>query len=182
MLTGKKIVDEVEAGNIIIDPFHTEQVNPNSYDVRLSKYIGFIKTERKDVDIIEVGSKLHTITLFPNNVYLGSTIETAGSNKYVPRLEGKSSLARLGLSVHLTAGFGDIGFINKWTLELTCVIPITLIIGMRIAQISFYEPVGEITEDFIYNGHYAEFSDTPVMSKINESINKDSLLMYYNSL
>ena len=79
------------------------------------------------------------IRLEPGNLYLGKTIEYTESPIHVPMLEGRSSLARLGLWVHVTAGFGDKGFKGHWTLEIACIHPTRIYPGMEIAQLSWYD-------------------------------------------
>ena len=76
--------------------------------------------------------------LRPGILYLGSTVEEAGSDFYVPCIEGRSSIGRLGISTHVAAGFGDIGFKQRWTLELTVVHPIRIYAGVRICQVYFH--------------------------------------------
>jgi dCTP deaminase len=77
-------------------------------------------------------------------------------------LDGKSSLGRLGVSVHATAGFGDPGFDGQWTLEVTCVLPVRLYAGMRVAQVRFHAVQGEVQQ---YAGNYVEHATGPVASR-----------------
>lgn len=155
-LTGPEIVRRRELGDIVIDPFDPEKVNPNSYDLTLSHEYGTYRDNahwdvRNPSELRKFTIPENGIIFGPEILYIGSTIERAGSSKLVPIINGKSSLGRLGIAVHVTAGFGDIGFCRQWTLEITCVHPVTIYPGMRICQISFQEPVGEI---LLYKGRY----------------------------
>jgi dCTP deaminase len=91
------------------------------------------------------------MVLQPGKVYLGHTSEVMGSESFVPIIKGKSSTARLGLFVHMTADLIDIGSINQWTLQLHPVMPVRVYPKMRIGQVTFWVPVGEIT---LYSGKY----------------------------
>jgi dCTP deaminase len=81
--------------------------------------------------------------LEPGKLYLGRTIEYTETNKYVPMLEGRSSIGRLGLFVHITAGFGDVGFSGFWTLEMFCVQPIRIYPGVQICQVFYHSIEGD---------------------------------------
>ena len=157
MLTGSEIKKQLN-NNIIIEPFNEKQLNPNSYDLRLDKelliYTGQILDVKKDNDTSKIIIPPHGFILKPNTLYLGSTFEHTKTKNYIPILEGKSSLARLGISIHVTAGFGDIGYDGKWTLEITAVKPVVIYPLMRICQICYFKPEGEIKD--IYNGKYQE--------------------------
>ena len=101
--------------------------------------------------------------MVPGVLYLAHTHERCGSDFYIPILHGKSSLARLGLSIHLTAGFGEAGFKAQWTLEMTCVHPIMLYPRMRIGQVEFETVEGAIQQ---YEGNYKD-QVGPVGSKMH---------------
>lgn len=107
--------------------------------------------------------------MLPGVLYLGATHEAIGSDHYVPILHGKSSLARLGLSVHLTAGFGEAGFKYQWTLEMTCVHPFKLYRNMRIGQVEFETTEGEVK---VYEGNYKK-QEGPTGSKMQNYFDKD---------
>lgn len=98
------------------------------------------------------------LILYPNRLYLGTTIERTWTNKYIPILNGRSSVGRKGLTIHVTAGFGDIGFDGCWTLEMTVVHPLKIYPGDEICQISFFTPEGETS--YLYNGRYQGQNDT----------------------
>ena len=83
------------------------------------------------------------LVLEPNRLYLGRTLEYTKTEKFVPMLEGRSSVGRLGLFVHVTAGFGDIGFAGYWTLEMFCVSPIRIYAGVEICQIYYHAIQGD---------------------------------------
>ena len=134
ILGGKTIRDEYHNGKIVIDPYDDDCIGPNSYDVHLdSKVIcHYTQDNYEEFDICD------GLELSPNCLYLASTVESIGSNDYVPMLEGRSSIGRMGLFVHVTAGFGDLGFKYQWTLELVATIPVRIFLGMRIAQVFFH--------------------------------------------
>jgi dCTP deaminase len=83
------------------------------------------------------------IILKPNKLYLGRTVEYTKTKNLVPMLEGRSSVGRLGLFVHITAGFGDVGFEGYWTLEIFCVQPVKIYPGIEICQIYYHSLDGE---------------------------------------
>jgi dCTP deaminase len=158
ILTGKEIRRQVENGNIRIDPFDERQVNPNSYNYRLGDYytqvpellsLGQSREAENLKEISEEGLQLE-----PGIIYLSSTYETIGSSKYVTLLIGRSSVARLGLFLQISADLGNLGPAHKWTLELTCVQPIIIYPRMKIGQVSFWVPEGEIEE---YSGTYTNY-------------------------
>jgi dCTP deaminase len=93
----------------------------------------------KRVQIPEEG-----LVLLPGRGYLAHTVEHVKTDLYVPHMHGRSSMGRLFLSIHQTAGWGDIGFAGEWTMEITCVHPVRVYAGMAIAQIAFDEPIGEV--------------------------------------
>lgn len=146
ILTGGQIQQEVVKGNIIIDPFQPELLNPNSYNYRLGKQLLMLTDSVIDAvslpSITQIDIPNEGFILEPGFVYLGSTHEIIGSDVYVPSLIGRSSLGRLGLFLQITADLGHIGTNHCWTLELTCVQPLVIYAGMRIGQVSFWQPVG----------------------------------------
>src|SRR5688572_508957 len=125
ILTGLKIAEEVKNGNIIIDPFDHNQINPNSYNFRLGKTIKVYKNKvldpKKENETRTITIPEEGLLLKPNILYLAHTKEKMGSEKYVPVIRGRSSTGRLGLFVHITADLIDIGSINQWTLMLHAV-------------------------------------------------------------
>ena len=111
------------------------------------------KDETDDIFIDEDNG----IILYPGILYLGSTIERTFTDKYVPMLNGRSSVGRKGLTIHVTAGFGDIGFNGKWTLEMTVVHPLKVYYMDEICQISFFDTIGDTS--YLYNGRYQNQED-----------------------
>lgn len=156
ILSGKKIAEEQGKG-IKITPFNESQMNPNSYNLRLSNELAYYeddvldmkkKPTLKTIQIPEEG-----ILLEPGKLYLGRTVEYTETDKYVPMLEGRSSIGRLGLYIHVTAGFGDIGFSGYWTLEMHCLQPIRIYPNVEICQIYYHTINGEY--DLYSSGKYA---------------------------
>ena len=141
ILSGKEIKKQVKEGSIAIDPFTDEQINPNSYNLRLHPDLLVYDNDILDMREKNSASPLvipeNGLLLEPHKLYLGRTVERTSTDKYVPMLEGRSSVGRLGLFIHITAGFGDIGFDGFWTLEIFCVQPIRIYSGLEICQI-FY--------------------------------------------
>ncbi len=158
ILTGKEIELQIKHGRISISPFDAKNLQPNSYDLHLDcreyKELTSIDLITKQPIYLEHDerSKLYfDLLLQPNKLYLFSTIETTHTDHYAPMLEGVSSNARMGICVHETAGFGDVGFNGKWTLEISVKVPTPVYHGMRIAQICFHSLIGEIK---LYKGRY----------------------------
>ena len=133
--------------------------NPNKWTFRSDESSGPIyldlheKDETDDIFIDEDNG----IILYPGILYLGSTIERTFTDKYVPMLNGRSSVGRKGLTIHVTAGFGDIGFNGKWTLEMTVVHPLKVYYMDEICQISFFDTIGDTS--YLYNGRYQNQED-----------------------
>jgi len=156
MLTGSKILEEVERGGIKITPFEKKQLNPNSYNVRLGHTL---KVYTEEVLDFEKDNPSRTIiipkegfTLQPGELYIGNIVERVASDKYISAVDGRSSVGRLGILIHATAGFGDIGFDGNYTLEIFCIKPVKIYPEMLIGQVYFSEPYGDV--DFLYRGRY----------------------------
>jgi len=155
ILTGSEIQQQVAKGAITIRPFDPACLTTNSYDFHLSDQIITYKNNVLDVKQ-EQEVIVHTIPdegfiLEPGILYLGSTQEVIGSDFFVPTVHGKSSTGRLGLFVHITAEIIDIGSLNQFTLMFNATQPVRVYKGMKIGQVTFWKPSGEIT---IYNGKY----------------------------
>lgn len=142
ILSGKQIEQEI-GKKIIIEPFDSNRINPNSYNLSLHNEL-LVYTE----SVLDMkrpnGTKLLTIpddglVLEPGRLYLGRTREYTKTDGYVPMLEGRSSIGRLGLFIHITAGFGDVGFAGYWTLEIFCVQPVRVYAGVEICQIYYHD-------------------------------------------
>lgn len=166
ILTGSEIEKNVEEGKIIIDPFDPARINPNSYNFtlgnRLVIYNNFVLDCRKENDTREITIPEEGITLASNTVYLGCTQEVIGSDHFVPIIRGRSSIGRLGLFINITADLIDIGSINRLTLQLNAVQPVTIYPGMQIGQVTFWVPKGKIEK---YDGRYKN-SNGPISSKM----------------
>lgn len=143
ILSDARILEAVEAGDITIEPFDRKQLGTNSYDVRLASTIAWysdhVLDSKREHEVVyhEIGPE--GFLLVPNRLYLGVTEEYVGSGKYVPFLDGKSSAGRLGISVHVTAGRGDLGFHNHWTMEIFVIQAVKVYAGMPLAQFIFFD-------------------------------------------
>lgn len=136
--------------DIVIEPFLEKRVNPNSYNLCLDKALK-VYTEMpldmaKDNPAKDLVIGPEGLLLEPGKLYLGRTLEYTETRNLVPMLEGRSSVGRLGLFVHVTAGFGDVGFKGFWTLEMHCIQPIRIYAGVEICQIFYHSVEGEIRE------------------------------------
>lgn len=248
MLTGAEILKQYKKGNIEIYPFNQDQINPNSYNLKLAPQLlvykrgsnrnnilpgnedisknckkinqktggiddinvvplnkhegsteihcgyGIYNTSIKsDIDFrsaidrfinkddmiaefnkipslesialnpIDMHSNNETIefeipkegyVLQPGVLYIGRTIERTHTDRFIPMINGRSSGGRLGISIHICAGFGDIGFDGSWTLEITCVEPVRVYPGEEIAQICYFKPYGKVKSEYLYHGRY----------------------------
>lgn len=132
---------------IEIDPYCEERLNPNSYNLTLHNELLVYKSHELDMKIPNEVARIiippEGLLLEPGRLYLGSTNEYTAADDCVPMLEGRSSIGRLGLYVHVTAGFGDVGFHGCWTLEISCVQPIRIYAGVEICQIYFHSIAGD---------------------------------------
>ena len=146
ILSGKEIKRRLGT-DIIIDPFQDHQLNPNSYNLRLHNELMVYEEYALDM---KKANKARSIMIPPeglqleaNKLYLGRTVEYTQTFGCVPMLEGRSSIGRLGLFVHITAGFGDVGFSGFWTLEMYCVQPIRVYANIEICQIFYHAIEGD---------------------------------------
>lgn len=148
ILSDKQILDEMDKGTIVIEPYDRKYLGTNSYDVHLGKYLATYKDRvldaKKHNTIEEFEIPEEGIVLEPNTLYLGVTKEYTESHAHVPFLEGKSSTGRLGIDIHATAGKGDVGFCNAWTLEISCIQPVRVYAGMPIGQLIYFQVEGDI--------------------------------------
>lgn len=153
ILSDKLILNEIDKGNIIIEPFLRECLGTNSYDVHLGKYLATYRSRvldaklHNEIDHFEIPKD--GFVLQPDTLYLGVTLEYTETHKHVPFLEGKSSTGRLGIDIHATAGKGDVGFCNTWTLEISCTQPVKIYAGMPIGQLIYFVVDGDI--ETMYN-------------------------------
>jgi dCTP deaminase len=149
ILTGEEIRRNLNE-NIVIDPFDEQNLNPNSYNLSLHDEI--LVYEEIVLDMKRVNRTRRLVipeagmVLEPNRLYLARTAERTETRNLVPMIEGRSSIGRLGLFVHVTAGFGDVGFCGYWTLEMFAVQPVKIYPGVSICQIFYHTITGEITE------------------------------------
>ena len=136
---------------IIIEPFDESRLNPNSYNLSLHDELLIYKNESLDMRQNNPSEKISIpsdgLVLLPGKLYLGRTSEYTKTDGYIPMLEGRSSIGRLGICIHVTAGFGDVGFSGYWTLELFCVQPVRIYAGVQIAQI-YYHTISEPYEPY----------------------------------
>ena len=149
ILSGHQIRSNLGA-DIIIDPFEDSNLNPNSYNLTLHNelmtYEEVVLDMCKPNRVRRITIPPEGLVLGPNQLYLGRTIERTETHNFVPMIEGRSSVGRLGLFVHATAGFGDVGFCGYWTLEMFAVQPMRVYPGVAICQIFYHEIIGAITE------------------------------------
>lgn len=186
LLSDIDIRKNIESGQIKIEPYDDIMIQPASIDVRLDRYFRLFNNHKYPVidpsveqeeltTLVDAGNE--PFVLHPGEFVLGSTLEkvTLGT-KVAARLEGKSSLGRLGLITHSTAGFVDPGFSGHVTLELTNIatMPILLYPGMKIGQLCFFEMSSEVEKAY---GHGATGSryqgqrgPTPSRSYMNFSV------------
>jgi dCTP deaminase len=142
ILTHNEINAALAAGHIVVEPLAPGAVGTNSIDLRLGLHILTYKNAILDAKIepqYEIGTIPESgFVLVPDRLYLASTLEYTETHHHAPILEGKSSVGRLGLHIHVSACFGDVGFCGHWTLELHCVQPIRIYPGMPIAQLAYH--------------------------------------------
>jgi len=161
VLSDRTIRQEIEDGRLVFDPYDAAMVQPSSVDVRVdNKFRVFHNARYPFIDVrqpmddltelVEIGEE-EPFILHPGEFVLGQTLERVRlPDDLVARLEGKSSLGRLGLLIHSTAGFVDAGFEGNLTLELSNVanLPITIYHGMPIGQISFMRMDGPVESPY----------------------------------
>lgn len=204
LLTGPEIARLVQAGELKIEPYNPDQLNPNSYNLRLcdkllvyekmmclhnhlqvryrlweqwqedcNKASGPHKPDdlansfmhfhppqalplepldmARDEPVVAVDIPPTGMVLWPGVMYLGATLEYTETPNHAPKLDGRSSVGRLGKMIHVTAGFGDVGFRGDWTLEIVVVYPLRVYPGVPICQIAYSTVHGERME---YTGQY----------------------------
>lgn len=147
ILSGLKIKEAMDNGDISIRPFDEKQLNPNSYNLKLYDelivYDDPVLDMAKDNAYHVIRIPKEGLVLQPGKLYLGRTVEFTETHNYVPMLEGRSSIGRLGIYIHVTAGFGDVGFSGCWTLELQCVQPVRIYPFVDICQIYYHTIDGD---------------------------------------
>ena len=146
ILSGKEIFRRL-GEDIVIEPFESSRLNPNSYNLRLHNELLVYEDDISDMKKKNAFQRIiipeEGLLLEPNKLYLGRTIEFTETKNLVPMLEGRSSVGRLGLSIHITAGFGDVGFKGFWTLEIHSIHPIKIYPNVEICQIYYHTICGE---------------------------------------
>ena len=146
--------------DIVIEPFDEKRLNPNSYNLTLHNelmvYEEVVLDMAKANRVRRIAIPDSGLVLSPNQLYLARTVERTTTHNLVPQIEGRSSVARLGLFVHVTAGFGDVGFSGYWTLEIFAVGPVKVYPGVPICQIIYHELTGETSE---YDSKYQHNCD-----------------------
>ena len=171
ILSGLEISERL-GSDVIIKPFDQNRLNPNSYNLSLHNELICY-----DNPILDMKDKNTThkfiipeegLVLEPHKLYLGRTVEYTETFNLVPMLEGRSSVGRLGLFVHVTAGFGDVGFKGYWTLEIFAVQPIKIYPGVQICQI-FYHSI---------QGNYVDYTNGKYQN--NEGIQASLLFQDFN--
>ncbi|MCL6524916.1 MAG: dCTP deaminase [Thermoflavifilum sp.] len=170
ILSDKRILEEIEKGTIVIEPFHREYLGSNSYDVHLGKYLAVYRDRELDarkhnlIDEIEIPESGYVLQ--PGILYLGVTAEYTETHAFVPFLEGKSSTGRLGIHIHATAGKGDVGFCNTWTLEISVIQPVRVYAGMPIGQLIYFPVDGEVLREYNRkpDAKYTQRTNKPVES------------------
>lgn len=166
ILSGKKIDEEVKNNKIVIEPYNSDDINPNSYNYTLGSYVKVYKNYeldskyKQEVEIIEIPDE--GLVLYPDKIYLGYTEEIIGSDYYVPVITGRSSTGRLGLFVQITSDLVDIGFKGRLTLQLHSTQPVRVYKGMKIGQIMFWKVFGNVD---LYKGKY-QSSNEPRESEV----------------
>ena len=189
-LVDHEIKAEVAAGRILIDPYDEAHVGTNSYDVSLAPELRVYddgayteievyrdKEYRETVQALDPRKELTTrsmtigpggFLLRPGELYLASTIEYTESHRHLPILNGRSSIGRLGISIHVTAGTGDVGFRGTWTLEITVVRPVLVFAGMKIGQLLWFTASDpDVPYDLKKSAKYGTRDATPESSKFH---------------
>ena len=153
ILTDKAILESINSGDIVVEPFDRSDLGTNSYDVHLSKHLATYDAPVLDAKAHNTISHFEIpddgFVLHPGKVYLGSTLGYTETHKQVPFLEGKRNVGRLGIDIHATAGKGDVGFCNHWTLEISVAQPVRVYAGMPIGQLIYFHIEGDVEN--LYN-------------------------------
>lgn len=150
MILGGEEIQKKLGSDIVIDPFDASQLNSNSYNLTLHDEILVYEEVVLDMRQVNRTRRLRIpqagMVLKPDQLYLGRTKERTETHNLVPMIEGRSSIGRLGLFVHVTAGFGDVGFCGYWTLEMFAVQPVRIYPDVPICQIFYHEIAGAFDE------------------------------------
>lgn len=196
VLVDRDILMAMDLGLIVVQPFDRACLGTNSYDVHLAPTLRVYKAGRSRADMMDGGVDVQTIVdgdpldvrvpretidydigpegfvLEPGELYLASTVEHTESHEHVPMLNGRSSLGRLGLSIHVTAGTGDVGFRGRWTMELFVVKRLRVYAGIPVGQLLWFATT---SVPLVSYGHkpsakYNDAGPLPQPSKLHEEI------------
>ncbi len=152
ILSDARIRRAMRDGDIVIRPFRPSCLGTNSYDVHLGPYLavyrGSALDARRPNTVREFRIPPEGFVLIPGQLYLGVTEEYTETHGFVPFLEGKSSVGRLGIDIHSTAGKGDEGFCNYWTLEMSVKLPVRIYAGMPVGQLIYFEISGAVQRSY----------------------------------
>jgi len=172
ILSDRRIRDAMADGRIVIRPFRDDCLGTNSYDVHLGPYLSVYRTAaldaRRSNPVREFRIPHEGFVLVPGQLYLGVTEEYTETHGYVPFLEGKSSVGRLGIDIHSTAGKGDEGFCNYWTLEMSVKLPVRIYGGMPVGQLIYFEISGPVERSYSSkrSAKYRKVSPHPTPSRM----------------
>jgi dCTP deaminase len=173
ILSDTKIRAEMQRGNIVIRPFRSSCLGTNSYDVHLGAYLATYRDgaldARRENPIREFRIPPDGFVLVPGQLYLGVTEEYTETHGFVPFLEGKSSVGRLGIDIHSTAGKGDEGFCNYWTLEMSVKLPVRVYAGMPVGQLIYFDISGTVARSYSQkrSAKYRTISPHPIPSRMH---------------
>ena len=180
ILSGHAIRERI-GSDIVIEPFDDSQLNPNSYNLTLHNELMVYEEVVLDMAranrVRRIPIPDDGLELRPNQLYLGRTAERTVTHNLVPQIEGRSSIGRLGLFVHVTAGFGDVGFAGYWTLEMFAVQPVRIYHGVPICQIFYHEidgPISEYASDKYQ--HNRDIQPSLLFKELNPESDKDPQL------
>src|SRR5271157_268454 len=172
ILSDVKIREALRERRIVIRPFRPDCLGTNSYDVHLGPYLAVYEDAaldaRADNRVKEFRIPPEGFVLIPGQLYLGVTEEYTETHGYVPFLEGKSSVGRLGIDIHSTAGKGDEGFCNYWTLEMSVELPVRVYARMPVGQLIYFEISGRVQRSYSEkrSAKYRKVSKHPTASRM----------------
>jgi len=167
ILTGRQILEEVQAGRIVVDPFDPKRIEPNSYGFHLGDSLLVYRSDDLDPfaakDVYRLKIPESGLVLEPERFYLGKTLEKMGSPCYAAHLYARFSTSSCGMFIQTSAPLGHTGAIIPWTLEIVVTQKIRIYSHILIGKICFWETFGEISP---YNGKY-RLSNTVVKSLLS---------------
>jgi len=172
ILSDARIRKALADGAIVIRPYREACLGTNSYDVHLGPYLSVYRTPALDArrpnPVREFRIPRDGYVLIPGQLYLGVTEEYTETHGFVPFLEGKSSVGRLGIDIHSTAGKGDEGFCNFWTLEMSVKLPVRIYAGMPVGQLIYFEIAGDVERSYgeKRSAKYRRISPHPAPSRM----------------